>query len=123
MPPRGRLLIVNAACRVVCGAAQECRAPSPKLRHRRRSDAKGLGALSPGPVTHLAAIPNADASLSVFGIGRDGRVRVNSEGAPGVAWSGWKDLRGTPIAPGFAVAQNLSGLLEVVGVDPAGRVW
>lgn len=79
-------------------------------------------------ITHLRVANNADGSLSVFGIGSNGDVWYATENAPEVGWSAWTDLSGPnmasqPIQPGFAVEQNLNGLLEIVGVDPAGNVW
>jgi hypothetical protein len=32
-------------------------------------------------------------------------------------------LTGQTIQPGFVVGQNLSGLLQLIGVDRAGNVW
>ncbi|HVC90264.1 MAG TPA: hypothetical protein VND66_06545 [Acidobacteriaceae bacterium] len=81
-----------------------------------------MGSTSAG-VTDLQAANNADGSLSVFGIGTNGDVWYASQNAPGVGWSDWTDLSGEQIQPGFVVGQNLSGLLDVLGVDASGNVW
>jgi hypothetical protein len=43
--------------------------------------------------------------------------------ASAAGWSAWTDLTGQTIQPGFVVGQNLSGLLQLIGVDRAGNVW
>jgi hypothetical protein len=73
-------------------------------------------------MTDLVAAANADGSISLFGIGANGDVWTNSQSAPGVGWSGWKDLGAQKIQPGFVIGQTPSGYLEVFGVDPNGSV-
>jgi hypothetical protein len=81
-----------------------------------------MGSSSSG-MTDLQAAANADGSLSVFGIGPNGDVWYASQTAPGVGWSDWADLSGEQIRPGFVVGQNLSGALEIFGVDQHFAVW
>jgi hypothetical protein len=81
-----------------------------------------MGSSSAG-IGSLRAANNADGSLSVFGVGMNGDVWFASESAPEVGWSAFGDLSGTQIQPGFAVGEDLSGLLEVFGVDPSGQLW
>ena len=81
-----------------------------------------MGSSSRG-ITSLVAGNNADGSLTVCGIGTNGDVWCASENAPGVGWSVWTDLSGEQIRPGFAIGQDLTGRLEIFGVDRTTRVW
>lgn len=79
-------------------------------------------------LTNLAAGNNADGSLSVFGLNRNGVIYAISENAPEIGWaSSWTPLNtgsGDPtIRPGYVVARNLDGRLELFGADPSGNVW
>jgi hypothetical protein len=40
-----------------------------------------------------------------------------------VGWSGWSDLSSVNIEPGFVIGEDLSGSLEIFGVDSSGNVW
>src|SRR6185437_5111718 len=71
-----------------------------------------MGSGSSG-ITGLRAANNADGSLSAFGVGSNGDIWYSRESAPEVGWSAWSDLTGTQIQPGFAVGQDLDGLLEI----------
>jgi hypothetical protein len=82
----------------------------------------GWSELGGDRITNLVSAANADSSLSVFGIGANGDVWIDSQSAPGVGWSGWKDIPGQTIQPGFTVAQDPDGRLEVFGVDRSGNV-
>jgi hypothetical protein len=81
-----------------------------------------MGGSSAG-ISDVRAVNNADGSLSVFGIGTNGDIWYASQSAPGVGWSHWLDLSGEHIQQGFVVGQNLSGHLEIFGVDRIGNVW
>ncbi len=59
----------------------------------------------------------------MFGVGTNGDVWTAREIAPEVGWSAWSDLSGTQIQPGFAVGQDLDGLLEIFGIDGNGQPW
>lgn len=79
-------------------------------------------------LANLAAGNNADGSLSVFGLNSSGALYTISENAPEIGWaSSWTALNsgtGDPtIEPGYVVAHNLDGRLEVFGADPSGNVW
>jgi hypothetical protein len=74
-------------------------------------------------ITALRAANNPDGSLSVLGAGANGDVWYSRESAPEVGWSAWADLSGAQIQPGFAVGQDLNGLLEIFGVDTSGQPW
>lgn len=82
---------------------------------------RDMGASSEG-LAHLVAGKGADGSLNVCGIGGNGDVWCAGESAPGIGWSSFTDLGGGAIEPGFAMAQDLSGRLEIFGVNSAGRV-
>ncbi len=75
------------------------------------------------PLRDLVASSAADGSLIVFGLGERGHIWTDSEIAPGAAWASWTDLGGQAVEPGFAVGQNPSGLLTVIGVGSGGQVW
>lgn len=81
-----------------------------------------MGSTSAG-VGSLVAANNADGSLTVCGIGTNLDVWCASENAPGVGWSAWADLGATQIQPGFVIGQDLSGRLEIFGVDEQSAVW
>jgi hypothetical protein len=59
---------------------------------------------------------NCDHGIRVFGIGSNGDVWYASQNVPEVGWSSWNNLTGQSIQPGFAAAQNLNGLVQLVGV-------
>ncbi len=67
----------------------------------------------------LQAAQNADGSLSVFGLDVSGDLWMATEAAPSVAWSPWKMLPKPPggAQPGFAVAENLNGRVDVFVLD------
>ncbi len=73
-------------------------------------------------ITHLKAGRNADGSLTVFGLDSGGHLWYATENAPGVAWSSWAQLGTQIISAGYAVGENLSGRLEVFGVN-GGNVY
>jgi hypothetical protein len=81
-----------------------------------------MGGSSAG-LTSLVAANNADGSLTVCGVGRNGDVWCASENAPGVGWAAFSDLGPTQIQPGFAIGQDLSGRLEIFGIDEQSAVW
>jgi hypothetical protein len=81
-----------------------------------------MGSSSQGIVS-LQAANNADGSLTVAGIGTDGDLWYSSQSAPSAAWSAWSDLSGQSIQPGFVLAQNLNGDLELFGADPEQHIW
>lgn len=86
------------------------------------TSSSGLG------LTYLAAANNPDGSLSVFGLNSSGVLYTVSENAPEIGWaSSWTALNagtGDPtIAPGYVVAHNLDGRLELFGTDSSGNVW
>lgn len=79
-------------------------------------------------LTNLVAGNNADGSLSVFGLNSNGVIYAISENAPEIGWaSSWTPLNsgsGEPtIKPGYVVARNLDGRLELFGADSSGNVW
>jgi hypothetical protein len=81
-----------------------------------------MGSDSAG-LMHLQAGQNADGGLSLFALDSSGNLWTATENAPGVAWSNWRELGGTAIQPGYAVAQNLNGRLQVFGVDGSRKLW
>lgn len=79
-------------------------------------------------LANLAAGNNPDGGLSVFGLTSSGVLYTISENAPEVGWAtSWTALNtgtGAPtIKPGYVVARNLDGRLELFGTDPSGHVW
>jgi hypothetical protein len=83
----------------------------------------GWSAMGTEHISHLVSANNADGSAVLLGIGANGNVWVNSESAPGIGWSGWKDIGGKGLQPGFVAGQNSNGLLELIGADAQGSVW
>jgi hypothetical protein len=67
----------------------------------------------------VEAAQNADGSLSVFGLDVACDLWMATEAAPGVAWSPWKMLPklGGGVQPGFAIAENLNGRIDVFVLD------
>jgi hypothetical protein len=80
-----------------------------------------MGSSSAG-LSHLKAGQNADGSLTVFGLDSSGDLWYATENAPRVAWSNWTELSGKTIDPGYVVADNLNGRLEVFG-ENGGNVY
>ncbi len=80
-----------------------------------------------GPsLSDLQAANNSDGSLSLFGLDSNGNLWCNSEFAPGVDWTGWTNIGGPnsgPLEPGYRVAQNLDGIMEIFGTDTNSFVW
>lgn len=79
-------------------------------------------------LTNLAAGNNPDGSLSVLGLNSNGVIYTISENAPEIGWAtSWTALNAGSldprIKPGYVVARNLDGRLEVFGTDSSGNVW
>jgi hypothetical protein len=80
-----------------------------------------------GPgLSDLQAANNSDGGLSLFGLDSTSNLWCDSEIAPGIGWSGWNELGGPnngPLEPGYVVAQNLTGTVEIFGTDTNANVW
>ena len=70
-------------------------------------------------ITSLQAAKNPDGSLQVFGLDGSGNLWRDTQNAPNGSWSGWSEVSGETLEPGFVVVPNGDGRLIVIGVSTA----
>ena len=86
-----------------------------------------MGSGSTG-LTDIHVGQGADGALVAFGLNSSGELYYSRETGPRAGWSAWTALGGSlsgGVQPGYAVAQNLSGRIEVFAADGSAspQIW